>query len=370
MNKLDISKVRKNFKMDNERINIKKIHNVICQSESLVDLGSKYFISLDEDIQEKYLQGFKKILGGALDVNLFNLEFDKENALKNQENLYLLKSEDLKEDDVLKFAEKIISANSYGINMLLSMATITVIVPTKKQTKAKDEDEDLEGYEYEFIMCMLSPLAPRKSSLVVDVNKAKISLGSSIDSFEVKNPVEGFTYPCYSNGFIDVNTVLYFTGKKNEPNECFIKDTLGCTRNLTAKTQKEVFNKIITSTLGDEVDVKTLSEIYDEVKQEGVQAENGMLNTNDIARILSDKGADVDKVKEIVATEINTSNANLSINNIIPTKKVKISNSKVDITLDAHDISKLVQTNKNGQPCLIIPLDEAVNIDDLKLAIK
>lgn len=49
----------------------------------------------------------------------------------------------------------------------------------------------------------------------------------------------------------------------------------------------------------------------------------------------------------------------------MPTKKVKIKNNNIDLSLSANNLSKVKQVKKNGKTCLMIELDEEVNIEDM-----
>ena len=77
MNKKDIANIRKEFKLDNYRMNIREIFNVYVKKES----GEIYhhicqpFQMLEQEAQELFLTNFKKVLTGNLDTKLFELKF-------------------------------------------------------------------------------------------------------------------------------------------------------------------------------------------------------------------------------------------------------------------------------------------------------
>lgn len=370
MNKEDLSKVRKNFKTDSERLNVRSIYNIICMSDTFKVLteDDKYFGMLDEDLRDKFILSFKKILTGSFDSNLFNLKFKNDNGANYQGELLALRDNNLEEDDVVEFARKVVQNGAYGTEVLLTLLTATVIVPTKSQKKKSEEDDDLEGYEYEVVMCMVSKLAPKTASFVLDKDSGEIKITGNIGLLDIKNPIEGFTFPSYNGGFIDVNNVLYYTSKKDEPNEHFINNVLGCERNITAKVQKELFNTIIKTAVGERVDAKTLSQIYEDVKEQGEISGDGVVSTKNITKVLTNKGfGDEEKIKEAIATVLKKDEAELSVDNIVPTKQIELKNSSISVKIKPEKLNTVIQTNTNGKRVLMIELDDNINIDELTL---
>lgn len=370
MNKEDLSKVRKHFKTDSERLSIHSIYNVICMSKTFIDISedSQFFDMLDEDVREKFILSFKKILMGGFDTNLFNLNFNKDNGIAYQKELLSLRDNSLEKEEVTEFVRKIVENANYGTDVLVSLITATVIVPTKAQKKAKDEDYDLDGYSYDIVMCMVSKLNQKTASFALNKSDKKIILDKNYELLDIKNPIEGFTFPSYNDGLIDVNNVLYFTSKKDEPNELFVKNVLGCERNITAKVQKEVFNKIIKSAIGDKVNTKTLSDIYEGVKEVAENSGETTVSSKEVTRVLKEKGFDnEEKIEEAIATALKRNEVDLSIENIIPNKQIELKNQSISVKIVPEKLKNIVQTNKNGKKVLIIELDEDINIDDFKI---
>src|SRR5688572_22516711 len=80
MNSKDIANIRKQFKLNNNLMQIREILNVYVQKES----GEIYhsvispFEMLDQESQELFLINFKKVLTGQLDAKLFELKFKRD----------------------------------------------------------------------------------------------------------------------------------------------------------------------------------------------------------------------------------------------------------------------------------------------------
>ena len=80
LNKKDIANIRKQFKLDNYRMNIREIFNVYVKKESgeIYHHVSQPFQMLEQETQELFLANFKKVLTGNLDTKLFELKFRRD----------------------------------------------------------------------------------------------------------------------------------------------------------------------------------------------------------------------------------------------------------------------------------------------------
>ena len=80
LNKKDIANIRKEFKLDNYRMNIREIFNVYVKKESgeIYHHVSQPFQMLEQEAQELFLTNFKKVLTGNLDTKLFELKFKQD----------------------------------------------------------------------------------------------------------------------------------------------------------------------------------------------------------------------------------------------------------------------------------------------------
>ena len=77
MNKSDLAGIRKEFKLENELLKVGQIYSVYLKKDNQAIIHSQleYFDRMDNEKQELYLKNFKKILSGALDTRLFELDF-------------------------------------------------------------------------------------------------------------------------------------------------------------------------------------------------------------------------------------------------------------------------------------------------------
>ena len=101
MNNKDIAEIRKHFKMDTDLLKIADIYNIYIQQESseIYHEESRSFSLLDREQQELFLANFKKVLGGKLDVKLFEVKFQRQ-AEEQTDHTQRLLYEGLQTEDI------------------------------------------------------------------------------------------------------------------------------------------------------------------------------------------------------------------------------------------------------------------------------
>mgnify|MGYP001587627225 FL=1 len=93
MNKKELADIRKEFKLENGMIKIEEIYSVYLKKdnvqidyEPIIHSEFDYFDRMDMDKKELFLGNFKKVLTGALDTKIFELDFqnieDEDNTQK------------------------------------------------------------------------------------------------------------------------------------------------------------------------------------------------------------------------------------------------------------------------------------------------
>ena len=101
MIKKDLAEMRKHMKIGSTMLQFNDLYSIYLKKDNLeiIHKEVKNINMLDEESQELYIKNFKKILAGALDTKLFQLDFsDTDNEDNSQKLLYTaLESEDEEE---------------------------------------------------------------------------------------------------------------------------------------------------------------------------------------------------------------------------------------------------------------------------------
>lgn len=378
MNKKELSAIKKDLKVENSgRLRITEIFNAYCKADCKKIMFSEkmYFDNYDEEIQEMFYANFKKILTGSMGAKIFELDFeDNAEGKVSQNNLYALveSSNDFK-DKAIELVEKMIEEYSSEMDFLASVAKMEFFMPTSKKTENTGDGRDDNGISYQFIICTVSAIEPVKKSLKFDYEEKELTTQSSLDLvINLNKPMDGFVFPTITEGFSDVNKVLYCSSKANQISQKFANGVLNCTVTLTSKQEKDIFGEVLTSVLGDKVKPQVIHNIYENIAKYKVDSETPVINTNEVKKIFEKEGLDSSSVDRIIADELGLENFNFKVDSIIPSsgKSIKVCNSDINVAITPSGLKKVKQTVKGGKKCLIIELDESVNLERFELEIE
>lgn len=154
MNKKDIAEIRKQFKMDTDLLKIADIYNVYIKQDSseIYHEESRSFSLLDSEQQELFLANFKKVLGGKLDVKLFEVKFQRQ-AEGQTDHTQRLLFEGLQTDDVAEWkahmqqiALKMVQDSQYEKDIVVTFIRGNYFKTTKRNPDETEIDVRDEVY--------------------------------------------------------------------------------------------------------------------------------------------------------------------------------------------------------------------------------
>lgn len=258
------------------------------------------FLSLPEEEAFKYFDIFKKNLSGAVGKNLITMPFPTDMEFEGGTQEFLLKLRNSKlEDDALieQFYDKVIDSYDYTGNYLILLIHDTYDVPGKTTDGLTMDDASDEIYEY--IMCCICH---------VNLSKAGLSYFDSENTFHnrirdwiVDMPDIGFLFPAFIDRGADIHNVLYYTKKPEEIHEEFIQSILGTGLPVTAGSQKEAFQSIITDTLGMDCDYDVIRNIHENLntmmEEQKENPEPLTLSRNSLKNLLETSGVTEEKLQ-------------------------------------------------------------------------
>ncbi len=381
MNKKDIAAIRRQFKLDNELMNIETIFNVYVQKESgdIYHHVSQPFELLDQEAQELFLVNFKKVLAGQLDTKLFELKF-KNNVEDSTQDILLDGLQATEPEDwqeyMLEIVEKMYTHNVYEFDTVVTFITGEYRKPVKQRNPESGEGGTDNVYANKFILCSLNRTSLPKTSLVFDYIEKEFKPNSNVDPIiNLTTPLTGFLFPTFTDNAADVNHILYSAGKANELDELFIDDILNCEPISTAIEDKDCFELIVNNIVGDKMNSDIVSNIYEkidniiEVSKEDDDEEEPTLNYRDVEKILTTsgiEGVEEETVKEAFKTVIDDELHSFKANNLIPTS-VKIDTEIAKLSIKPQDLKNVKYITYNGKRCLLLEIDEDVVIEGFQL---
>ncbi|MEH7117675.1 DUF4317 domain-containing protein [Neobacillus vireti] len=384
MNKTDIANIRKQFKLDNYRLIIREIFNVYVKKESgeIYHQISQPFQMLEHEAQELFITNFKKVLTGQLDAKLFELKFQRDVEDSTQTILFeglQTDSPDEWQENMLKVVEKMFAHAVYEFDTVVTFIRGEYKIATKKRNAESEEGGDDEVYSSEFILCSLNRTDQPKKALLFDYIEKEFKSNHAVDPIiNLTSPLTGFLFPAFNENSADVNHILYCSGKMNQPDESFIEEVLNCEEIITAVEDKDSFEQILKIVMGDEVDSKVISNVYEEIdkivqdyeeNEESEESEPPMLDSREIERILEVSGVeDVDtaKVEHAFKSVVDDENHEIKATNILP-KSIKINTKVADLSVSPKELKNIQYITYNGKRCLLIEIDEDVVVEGFKL---
>ncbi|MFJ7935411.1 DUF4317 domain-containing protein [Sporosarcina sp. NPDC096371] len=389
MNKKAIADIRKQFKLDSDLLTITTIYKVYIRQESsdIYHEESQPFSLLDREQQELFLTNFKKVLGGKLDIKLFEVKFRppaEEQIDHTQQLLYKgLDTSDVGEwtANMQSIAKKMVQDVQYEKDIVVTFVRGVYLKPTKKQNDEVVAGRD-EVYKNPFILCSMNQTELPKRSLIFDFNEKEFKSHDLLDPIiNLTSPIGGFLFPCFTDNAADVNHVLYAAGKVNKPNYQFIENVLDGEDIMTAEDDKAVFEEIVKEVIGGEVDTRTLASVYDEInsmlivdeEEEKEDESLPTLDTKEVERVLKASGVkdvSTEKVERAFQAVIEDKSYELKASHIVPSytsKSIKIETKVANISISPQDLRYVRQVNVNGKRCILIEVEEDTMIEGFTL---
>ncbi|MDY0407577.1 DUF4317 domain-containing protein [Paracerasibacillus soli] len=377
-----MANIRKQFKVNNDLLKIHEIFNVYIMKESsdIYHQQSSPFDLLEEEQKELFMENFKKILSGQLDEKLFELKFRRD--VDNSSQLILhqgLLSNDTDEwkAHMLQLVEKMLKEKQYEMDIVITFIRGEYMKPMKRRNDEAEESERDSVYANSFILCSMNKTQDPKKELLFDYVEKEFKYNIVVDPIiNLKAPISGFLFPCFTDNAADVNHVLYSAGKKYELNYHFIEEVLNAEETMTAEDDKIVFEEIVKHVAGDQINTSTLSNVYDEIYrviEENEEEEIPKLDYKDVEKVLRSSGVEevnTEKVETAFKTVIDDESYELKASNIVPkptSKSIKVKTKVADLSISPQELRHVRQVHLNGKLFLMIELEENTMIEGFEM---
>lgn len=374
MNKKDVLEIRKQFTPENCAITRICGCYVNHEKEKKAEL-KKAFLSLPEEEGFKYFDIFRHTLSGTVGKNLLTMEFPLEQELPGGTQEFLLKLRDSRlEDDMLleEFYDKVIENYDYPENYYIILIHSVYDIPGKSSDGM--EMFDTSDTVYEHILCSICPVNLTKAGLTYNAQTNNIE--DRVRDWFVEQPAKGFLFPSFEDRGADLHYVLYYSRKPEELQPGFVENVLGSRTPLTAKDQKETFQSIISTTLGEACDYETVRNIHDnlnEMLEESKESPDPLeLSRPDVKHLLERSGVPKERMEDFDRdfTETVGEQKTLLASNIASVKTFQIETPDVIVKVNPER-SDLVETRMiDGRHCLVIAIDDHLEVNGIEIAKK
>lgn len=382
MNKKEIAHIRKQFKPDNELMDIRHIFNVYVQKETgdIFHHESRPFAMLDKDSQDLFYENCKKVLTGQVNTKLFTLKFDHDVEDSTQTLLYEglhTPDQEAWQEYMLQIVHKMFDQTVYDFDTVVTFIYGEYRKPIKKRSEASGEGGYDDVYANSFILSSLNKTTQPETSLVFDYIEKEFKANSEVDPIiNLTKPLSGFLFPAFHDHASDVNHILYSAGKANEPDETFIHDVLNCADTVTAAEEKDGFELVVSKLAGDQVNADVLSNMYEEInemivenEEDEAESETPSIGYRDVEHILSVSGVedvDTEKVKDAFQTVYDDEQHSFKADSLLP-KKVKINTEMAKISIKPEHLKNVKYITYEGRRCLLLEIEDDVEIEGFQI---
>lgn len=383
LNKKDIANFRRQLKLNNDLLKIQDIFSVYItkNSREIYHQQNFPFELLEVEQQELFLESFKKVLSGQLGEKLFVLKFQPGIEQSSQDILYdALQCEDAEawRDRMLQMVEKMLRDREYEQDIVVNFIRGEQLKPTKKREEYEESDRDMV-YSQPFIMCSIHKTQDPKRELLFDYVEKEFKYQIIVDPIiNLNAPLSGFLFPCLTNDAIDVNRVLYATGKKFELDVYFMKDVLNVEDATTAEDDKIIFEEVVKQVTGDQISTSTLSNLYEEIyhfieeSEDEDDTEAPTLDYKDVAKVLHNSGveADTNAMAQAFKSVVDDPTYEIKAYHIVPkpsAKSIKIKTKVADLSVSPTELRHVRQVELNGKLYLMIELEENTVIEGFEM---
>ncbi|WP_261301626.1 DUF4317 domain-containing protein [Paenibacillus andongensis] len=383
MIKKELAHIRKQFKLDHDKLEIFNILNVYIMKESneIYHYERQSFALVDREKQELYMANFKKLLTGELDQKMFELKFQEDAESPSQVLLHqglVTGNPEEWQDLMLLLVEKMLADTKYERDTVVTFVHGQYFKPTKARNEEAEISEKDEMFSNPFILCSVNSTEQPRKTLMFDYVEREYKYNVFVDPIiKLNTPEQGFFYPSVTDNYSDVNRILYCAGKAHEPNPQFIEQVLNAEQTVTALEERAIFEDIVKEIAGEHLDASTIAHVYEEIHrviESNEEEEPPKLDYKDVERMLSVSGVEdvtLEKVERAFQNVVDDKNYEIKASSVIPkftSKSIKIDTKVATITISPQDLKYVRQVNYQGKRCILIEVDEDAVIEGFTLS--
>ena len=376
MTEKEIGEIRRHTRRD--RSNMTALYG--CFVNDNQEIISQFRLStgmLSENEGEKYFALMKRNLSGTLGKNLVDIAFRTAQVADSPEHklLMTLRDSQLKDEEALQsFYEKVIQSVHMDMGYLILMGCDAYDVPFK----AKDDtlNNDAGGESYRYILCGICPVKQTKPALEYVAQEKTFHDGGI--SQVLSAPVLGFLFPAFDNRSTNIYNALLYTKDVKENHEEFITNVFNVKAPMCANAQRQSFQSLLSSALGDECSFDVVQAVHSEINQmiqmhkESKLDEPVMLGKEQVKAVLASSGISEDKMAKF-NVEYDAAfgfEAELHPKNVVDQKRFEITTPDVVIKVNPER-SDLIETRIiGGAKYIMICADEGVEVNGVEINIK
>jgi len=371
----EIGEIRRHLRR--ERSNITHLYGCyVNENKEIISQFRQSTGIMPENESDKYFALLRRTLSGSLGKNLIDITFKTSQVADSPEHKLLmdLRASQLKDEELLgSFYQKIIESVVVEGNYLILLACDTYDVPFKSKDDSFQRDQSEETYTY--ILCTICPVKQTKANLHY-VPEEKLFHDGAMNQM-VSAPVLGFLFPAFDNRSTNIYNALYYTKDTKNSQDALIEALFNTPVPKPAAEQKQCFEALLTTSLGEECSLDVVQTVHDqlcqriEMHKEAKVAEPLMISKEDVKEVLQTCGVSETSMAKFSVDydEVFGFEADLHPKNIIDNKHFELKTPDVVIKCDPTR-SDLIETRIiGGVKYIMICADENVEVNGVNIHI-
>ena len=376
MNEKEIGEIRRHLRR--ERSNITAIYGCyVNENKEIISQFRQSTGMMPENESDKYFATLRRTLSGSIGKNLIDITFKTGQVMNSPEHklLMALRSTQLKDDELrTELCKKIIDSVQMDENYLILLACDTYDVPFKSKDDSFQKDSSDETYTY--ILCSICPVKQTKASLHY-VAEEKLFHDGAMNHL-VSAPALGFLFPAFDNRSTNIYNALYYTKDTKNGQDALVQALFNAPVPKPAAQQKESFEALLTTSLGEECSLDVVQTVHDELCQRIAMHKESkipdplLVSKEDVKEVLTSCGVSEKSVAKFSVDfdEAFGLEADLHPKNIIDNKHFEIKTPDVVIKV-APERSDLIETRIiGGVKYIMICADENVEVNGVNIHIQ
>lgn len=383
MTKSEINEIKKQFTMDG--CTIDRICGCYVNNEKeKMCVSAENFQSLPDEEMHKYFDILKRSLSGTEGKNLLTMEYktSDEGEGSKQDHLLKLRNSELKDPELVDaFFDRVIESYDTIEKYYIVLVHASYDVPQIGTDRIMQDDASETVFDY--IICSICPVRQTKAALTYIADERR--MGEKARDWIVADPDKAFMFPLFSDRAADIHGLLYYSKKSGELMESFTDGVFGLKEPVSADEQAEVFNNLITRTVGEDVSFETVKDIHENVsvmlRQYDDPEEPLYFGRDDVKKLFEKSGVSDDdmrdfgnKYEETVKETLEDEDADVSDTriraaNINGMKKFDIKTPDVVIRVNPERTDLITTRVIDGRQCIVIAVNDRVEVNGITVKV-
>ena len=366
----EAAELRRRFRTD--RSSITKVHGCyVNQFGEVVSTFDESLTLLPVEVQEKYMELFRKSLSGRLGGTLSDITFSTAQVQDSEEHRLLCSLRDTKlEDEESRKAlyQKIAgSVHIADVCLLILLAWDCYDVPFR----GKDGSEQEGDSQFSFVICSVCPVKESKPSLRWDAGeKAFRNHGSE---WIAGNPELGFLFPAFDDRATNLYGALMYNRSKKDGYDSFVEAVFHTKPAMALEMQHESFRDVLEDALAEECTANVVKNVHTQLREmiqthkDARDPEPLRVGCETLSDILESSGITEKKLATFRVRYEQTfgCDGELPPQNLMGAGKLEYKTPSVVIKVDPDRSDLIAQREMGGTSYLVIRADEGVEINGI-----